>query len=112
MQLQLQTQLQALLGFSPTLSAAEPNPILGKGDPDPALTDYLPPWPGESAADRESHLLRFPFLTELPAVSAPREMSRFGATFYPGGVDDYYMPEVVAPAPQRFVPRPSLISNI
>lgn len=26
-----------------------------------------------------------------------------GATFVPSGFDDYYMPEVVAPAPQRYV---------
>lgn len=25
-----------------------------------------------------------------------------GATFVPGGFDDYYMPEVVAPSPQRY----------
>ncbi|KAI0002728.1 hypothetical protein F4779DRAFT_118041 [Xylariaceae sp. FL0662B] len=31
-------------------------------------------------------------------------MSGFGATFYPGGVDDYHMPEVVAPSPQRVMP--------
>ncbi|KAI0599640.1 hypothetical protein F4775DRAFT_591091 [Biscogniauxia sp. FL1348] len=31
-------------------------------------------------------------------------MPHFGATFYPGGVDDYYMPEVVAPSPQRIMP--------
>ncbi|KAH7018192.1 LOW QUALITY PROTEIN: uncharacterized protein B0I36DRAFT_335461 [Microdochium trichocladiopsis] len=31
-------------------------------------------------------------------------MPQFGATFYPGGVDDYYMPEVIAPAPQRIMP--------
>ncbi|KAI0475170.1 hypothetical protein GGR56DRAFT_501002 [Xylariaceae sp. FL0804] len=32
-------------------------------------------------------------------------MPNFGATFYPGGMDDYYMPpEVVAPAPQRVMP--------
>ncbi|KAI0149017.1 hypothetical protein BJ166DRAFT_501811 [Pestalotiopsis sp. NC0098] len=31
-------------------------------------------------------------------------MPQFGATFYPGGVDDYYMPEVHAPAPQRVMP--------
>ncbi|KAK7960747.1 chitin synthase activator [Apiospora saccharicola] len=30
-------------------------------------------------------------------------MSHLGATFYPG-TDDYYMPEVVAPAPQRVMP--------
>lgn len=28
-------------------------------------------------------------------------MPRLGATFVPGGFDDYYMPEVLAPAPQR-----------
>ncbi|CAJ2508851.1 Uu.00g138770.m01.CDS01 [Anthostomella pinea] len=32
-------------------------------------------------------------------------MPNFGATFYPGGMDDFYMPpEVVAPAPQRIMP--------
>ncbi|KAH8179554.1 sel1 repeat domain-containing protein [Sarocladium implicatum] len=31
--------------------------------------------------------------------------SNFGATFVPGGYDDYYMPEVVAPAPQRVTPQ-------
>ncbi|KAI0880441.1 uncharacterized protein GGS22DRAFT_174875 [Annulohypoxylon maeteangense] len=31
-------------------------------------------------------------------------MPNFGATFYPGGSDDYYMPEVVAPSPQRVMP--------
>ena len=30
-------------------------------------------------------------------------MPQFTATFVPGGFDDYYMPEVVAPAPQRYV---------
>ena len=29
------------------------------------------------------------------------DMPQFGATFVPGGYDDYYMPEVIAPAPQR-----------
>jgi hypothetical protein len=28
---------------------------------------------------------------------------QLGATFYPGGVDDFYMPEVISPAPQRYV---------
>ncbi|KAF6812566.1 chitin synthase activator [Colletotrichum sojae] len=32
-------------------------------------------------------------------------MSNFGATFVPGGFDDYYMPEVVAPSPQRVTPQ-------
>ncbi|KAI1332207.1 hypothetical protein F5Y16DRAFT_357136 [Xylariaceae sp. FL0255] len=32
-------------------------------------------------------------------------MPQFGATFYPGrGDDDYYMPEVIAPSPQRVMP--------
>ncbi|KAK0648775.1 hypothetical protein B0T16DRAFT_119514 [Cercophora newfieldiana] len=31
-------------------------------------------------------------------------MPRLGATFVPGGFDDYYMPEVIAPAPQRVMP--------
>jgi len=33
-------------------------------------------------------------------------MPRLGATFVPGGFDDYYMPEVLAPAPQRWVKCP------
>ncbi|KAK1673097.1 hypothetical protein BDP55DRAFT_232233 [Colletotrichum godetiae] len=32
-------------------------------------------------------------------------MPQFGATFVPGGFDDYYMPEVIAPAPQRVTPQ-------
>ncbi|KAK1830510.1 hypothetical protein QBC39DRAFT_260816 [Podospora conica] len=31
-------------------------------------------------------------------------MPRLAATFVPGGFDDYYMPEVIAPAPQRIMP--------
>ncbi|RYP92917.1 hypothetical protein DL770_000967 [Monosporascus sp. CRB-9-2] len=31
-------------------------------------------------------------------------MPQFAATFVPGGVDDYYLPEVIAPAPQRVMP--------
>ncbi|KAI0205987.1 hypothetical protein F4808DRAFT_187662 [Astrocystis sublimbata] len=31
-------------------------------------------------------------------------MPQFGATFYPGGGDDYLMPEVLAPLPQRVMP--------
>ncbi|KAH8887030.1 HCP-like protein [Thozetella sp. PMI_491] len=31
-------------------------------------------------------------------------MPQLGATFVPGGFDDYYMPEVIAPAPQRVMP--------
>ncbi|KAF5027165.1 hypothetical protein F66182_738 [Fusarium sp. NRRL 66182] len=30
---------------------------------------------------------------------------QLGATFVPGGFDDYYMPEVVAPSPQRVTPQ-------
>lgn len=26
---------------------------------------------------------------------------QLGATFLPGGIDDFYMPEVVAPSPKR-----------
>ena len=37
---------------------------------------------------------------QLPADESPT-MTEFGATFVPGGFDDYYMPEVLAPAPQR-----------
>ncbi|CAK7198698.1 hypothetical protein SEUCBS139899_001362 [Sporothrix eucalyptigena] len=31
-------------------------------------------------------------------------MPKFEATFVPGGFDDYYMPEVIAPSPQRVMP--------
>lgn len=39
-----------------------------------------------------------------PDNSAPVDMPppELGATFVPGGFDDYYMPEVVAPSPQRY----------
>ncbi|KAL8862464.1 MAG: hypothetical protein Q9178_000961 [Gyalolechia marmorata] len=30
--------------------------------------------------------------------------AQLGATFYPGGIDDFYMPEVVSPAPKRLMP--------
>jgi hypothetical protein len=33
----------------------------------------------------------------------PNSNPQVGATFYPGGVDDFYMPEVISPAPQRYV---------
>lgn len=37
-------------------------------------------------------------------LSLSTEMApQLGATFVPGGFDDYYMPEVVAPSPQRYV---------
>jgi TPR repeat protein len=29
---------------------------------------------------------------------------KLGATFYPGGLDDFYMPEVISPSPQRVMP--------
>ncbi|KAH6677821.1 hypothetical protein F5X68DRAFT_213269 [Plectosphaerella plurivora] len=32
-------------------------------------------------------------------------MPQFTATFVPGGIDDYYMPEVIAPSPQRVTPQ-------
>lgn len=31
----------------------------------------------------------------------PNSRPQVGATFYPGGVDDFIMPEVISPAPQR-----------
>lgn len=33
-------------------------------------------------------------------MDSPHQLN-VGATFYPGGVDDFYMPEVISPAPQR-----------
>lgn len=30
---------------------------------------------------------------------------QLGATFYPGGSDDFYMPELISPSPQRSVDR-------
>ena len=32
--------------------------------------------------------------------------AQLGATFIPGGVDDFYMPELISPSPQRFVTSP------
>lgn len=36
-----------------------------------------------------------------PQRSVSNEMSQFTATFVPGGHDDYQMPEMYAPSPQR-----------
>ncbi|KAJ5288487.1 Tetratricopeptide-like helical [Penicillium angulare] len=33
-----------------------------------------------------------------------RGQSRVGATWYPGGQDDFYIPEVISPSPQRVMP--------
>lgn len=45
---------------------------------------------------------------ETKTTSQNTEMApQFGATFVPGGFDDYYMPEVVAPSPQRYVEEPT-----
>ncbi|KAI1080303.1 hypothetical protein F5B20DRAFT_107741 [Whalleya microplaca] len=41
---------------------------------------------------------------QLSKIQYYLAMPGFGATFYPGGMDDYYMPEVVAPSPQRVMP--------
>jgi len=46
-------------------------------------------------------------LTSFASVHADTQRNQsdmapqLGATFVPGGFDDYYMPEVVAPSPQR-----------
>lgn len=32
-----------------------------------------------------------------------QQRPRLGATFTPGGSDDFYLPEVISPAPQRLV---------
>ncbi|KAK3384821.1 hypothetical protein B0H63DRAFT_471704 [Podospora didyma] len=46
-----------------------------------------------------------PGLGQPPPVKQPADnMPQLGATFVPGGFDDYYMPEVIAPAPQRVMP--------
>lgn len=62
----------------------------------------------------ESTRLEYKVLLCVTAVDRPPNrqpvdnMQPLGATFVPGGYDDYYMPEVVAPAPQRRVlPSPS-----
>jgi hypothetical protein len=31
-----------------------------------------------------------------------QQKPQLGATFYPGGMDDFYMPEVISPLPQRY----------
>uniref|UniRef100_A0A8H7K6P9 Uncharacterized protein n=1 Tax=Bionectria ochroleuca TaxID=29856 RepID=A0A8H7K6P9_BIOOC len=38
-----------------------------------------------------------------PTDMAHQRAPELGATFVPGGWDDYSMPEVVAPSPQRYV---------
>lgn len=35
-------------------------------------------------------------------MAGGNQHAQLGATFYPGGYDDFYMPEVVSPTPQRY----------
>ena len=50
----------------------------------------------------------FSFSADSQVTGEPHsEMPHVGATFVPGGMDDYYMPEVVAPSPQRCVNFPA-----
>ncbi|OKL62941.1 hypothetical protein UA08_02081 [Talaromyces atroroseus] len=39
-----------------------------------------------------------------PPQGYGQQQPRVGATFYPGGTDDYYVPEVISPSPQRVMP--------
>ena len=49
-------------------------------------------------------------LVVAPSMASPQgQRPALGATFYPGGVDDFYMPEVISPSPQRCVPDLALI---
>jgi hypothetical protein len=34
---------------------------------------------------------------------SPGLAPQLGASYYPGGFDDYYMPELISPSPQRYV---------
>lgn len=43
------------------------------------------------------------YFDEMNNHHHPNSHPHVGATFYPGGVDDFYMPEVISPAPQRYV---------
>lgn len=36
-------------------------------------------------------------------MSSQQNTLQLGATFTPGGSDDFYLPEVISPAPQRCV---------
>ncbi|PKS10879.1 hypothetical protein jhhlp_002637 [Lomentospora prolificans] len=63
----------------------------------------------ENQTRNVSRLGRCFLLTYLCSANPPRtdslqENPQLGATFVPGGFDDYYMPEVYAPAPQRVMP--------
>lgn len=40
---------------------------------------------------------------QMESQHGRRQPAQLGATFYPGGTDDFYMPELVSPAPQRSV---------
>lgn len=44
----------------------------------------------------------FVLADNAPARADSLGNPQFAATFVPGGLDDYYMPEVLAPAPQRY----------
>ncbi len=40
-----------------------------------------------------------------------QQRPRLGATFTPGGSDDFYLPEVISPAPQRLVDSLSILQT-
>ena len=43
-------------------------------------------------------------------MAYPQPKPQLGATFTPGGLDDFYLPEVISPAPQRCVHLDFLLS--
>lgn len=72
-------------------------------DKGPRSCIYFPCLPLVTATS-ERHSNNLLVLTDnIPARGASLENPQFAATFVPGGFDDYYMPEVIAPAPQRSV---------
>ncbi|KAJ5885300.1 Chitin synthase activator (Chs3) [Penicillium taxi] len=44
-----------------------------------------------------------------PPQGPGRGQTQVGATWYPGGQDDFYMPEVISPAPQRVLIKPGRV---
>lgn len=46
------------------------------------------------------------------ADSGGYQEPKLGATFYPGGQDDFLMPELISPSPQRYVLLPFVVGDI
>ncbi|KEZ45468.1 hypothetical protein SAPIO_CDS1783 [Scedosporium apiospermum] len=64
---------------------------------------YNPQGRDAHGATQQQYAPQHPHSSNPPRTDS-LEPPQLGATFVPGGFDDYYMPEVYAPSPQRIMP--------